>query len=653
MSQTMNRSILHENRSLVEHFERPRVLLSVLSALTLAVYWVSVSFQFVWDDVFQIIDNPLVHSWRNLPQVFLNDLWFHMQRGQLYYRPMFTTWSMLNYSLFHLDPRGWHLAAILLHIATVWSVYLLARKLRMNYWVAALGAAIFALHPIHIEAVSWISAASDSMVTLFYVTAFAAFISSEEAEEPRQRTRWRLLSLAFLTVALLTKEMAVTFFVVAGLYTFLWSKSSGTLPRLQRAVSRTWPYAFITLGYLVLRKAALHDAAAAIAKLHSTIMTDLSYGVGDHTIPQSVITLPYVVAYYIRLLIFPKGLTALYYTPYLKMNEWWISAGAIAILACFALLLWYWKKRKNDKLPVFLGLWALLTLAPALYLSNFSNGDFVRDRYAYLPSVGFLLLAASAIRLLPSLAFLSAFRVQAAAATIVLVSISLGAEQQIYWADELALFQRGHDLYPDSVYASLGLARMLGRAHANDRALEILKQTIAEHPKNVGSGAYFLLSEAYSRAGDKAAAKEALARALATMREPITGELELADLAGFLGRVGDYDQATRVCDKLLEKAPDLLSAVFNCGNVQLQAGHPNEAAELLAKAVALAPTQSDPVFWLGRAYLQAGRVPEAKEAFQKAISLNENVPEYRYWMNQAEQAASNPRSSSTKQIVNP
>src|SRR5262249_41025508 len=145
------------------------------------------------------------------------------------------------------------------------------------------------------------------------------------------------------------------------------------------------------------------------------------------------------------------------------------------------------------------------------------------------------LLAASAIRLLPSLAFLSAFRVQVAAATIALVGLSLGAEQQIYWANELSVYQRGHDLYPDSVYASLGLARMLGRAHANDRALAILKQTIAEHPKNLSS-AYFLLSEAYSRAGDQAAAKEALGKALANISEPITGELELADLAGFLGR---------------------------------------------------------------------------------------------------------------------
>ncbi|HET9183511.1 MAG TPA: tetratricopeptide repeat protein [Candidatus Angelobacter sp.] len=634
ISPDMNRSMFRDDRSLAEHFQRPALMLSVLSALTLAVYWVSVSFQFVWDDTFQIIDNPLIRSWQNLPQVFLSDLWFHVQRSQLYYRPLFTVWSMLNYWLFRLDPRGWHLAAILLHIGVVWAVYLLARKLRMEYWTAALGAAIFALHPIHIEAVSWISAASDSMVTLFYVTAFAAYIAQGEAEDRRKRIRFRILGLFLLACALLTKEMGVTFFVVAGVYTVLFSKSSALTQRVVEAIKGTWPFALITLGYFVLRKAALH-ALVVVPPDH-------------HTTTQLVMTLPYVIAFYVRQLLFPKGLTGLYYTPYLKESDWLTCAAALAVLVALAALIWYWKKQKHDKLPVFLGLWSLLTLAPALYLPNFTNGDFVRDRYIYLPSVGFILLAAEAIRLLPGVAAFGRRTVQTVVVVLVLAGLCLGCEQQIYWDNELSLFQRGHDLYPKSTYASVGLARMLERANANDRALKILKQAIAENPGNLR--AYVLLAEAYSRAGDNTAARQTLNTALAGGL-PTTGELDQADLAGLLGRVGEYDQAIKICNGLLARAPDLLSALYNCGNIQLKLGHANEAVQLLSKAVTVAPGQSDPLYWLGRAYLQAGRVQEAKQALLRAINLNNAVPEYHEWMQRAEQASGN--AGSHKEAVTP
>ena len=148
---TEAKAFLPGSASLTEHFENPYLFLCVLSALTLIVYYVSLSFGFVWDDVFQISNNPVVRSWANVSRAFTSDLWYHVHRSQLYYRPLFTTWSILNYSLFQLHPWGWHLTAVLLHIATVLAVYLLARKLDLPFWTAAIAAAFFALHPIHIE----------------------------------------------------------------------------------------------------------------------------------------------------------------------------------------------------------------------------------------------------------------------------------------------------------------------------------------------------------------------------------------------------------------------------------------------------------------------------------------------------------------------
>src|SRR5207247_1447474 len=134
---------------LSDHFQRPIILLPILSALTFTIYSTTLSFSFVWDDLFQIVDNPLIRSWRGVSRAFMSDLWFHVSRGQLYYRPLFTTWSVLNYAVFSLKPWGWHLAAVLLHVIAVCVVYSLARKLKLPHWTAAIAAILFAVHPIH------------------------------------------------------------------------------------------------------------------------------------------------------------------------------------------------------------------------------------------------------------------------------------------------------------------------------------------------------------------------------------------------------------------------------------------------------------------------------------------------------------------------
>src|SRR5271155_262599 len=187
---------------LAEYLQRPGVLLPLLGLVTFVLYSGSLSFDFVWDDWPQIVNSPIIRSWSNLPRAFGSDLWYHVARHQVYYRPMFVAWSMLNYTLFGLRPWGWHLGAVLLHVGAVGAVYWLARRLRLEYWTAALAALIFALHPIHIEPVAWVSAASDTMVTMFAALAFGAFLNARDPAR-KKRTAWWLASLVLLACALL------------------------------------------------------------------------------------------------------------------------------------------------------------------------------------------------------------------------------------------------------------------------------------------------------------------------------------------------------------------------------------------------------------------------------------------------------------------
>jgi tetratricopeptide (TPR) repeat protein len=606
-----------KDRSIQEHFTRPGLLLTVLGVLTLIVYDVSLSFHFAWDDIFQIVDNPLVRSWRNVPRAFMSDLWFQMDRGQLYYRPLFTTWSIFNYSVFQLKPWGWHLTAILLHVATVCVFFAFARRLGVAYWTAAAAAAIFALHPIHIETVSWISAASDTMVALFYMAAFIAFLKTRTPMEPR-RLLWRILSLGFLACALLTKEMAVTFGLVVALYVWIFRcETGGFSQKAREAVIAALPYGMVTLLYLLMRKYALHSVVLPPAEAYTTL--------------QVLVTLPYVLAFYLWKFLFPVGLTGLYYTPYLNSAASPQFLVSLIALAAFAFTIWYWQRRKNDPTVAFLGLWTVITIIPALYLPNFSNSGFVRDRYAYMSSIGLVLLVAKGIVLLPSLGKTSVKTVQVTAVVLICLAYVIGDSQQIYWDTDLTIFRRGVALYPNSGYAEVGLARVLQRVPGEeDHAINLLKEAVAQSPGN--RTAYYLLAEAYSRKGNRTEGRAALEKGLALTKNTSGAEIETADLAGIYGRLGDYDRALSLCSEVLTKSPDLVSALYNCGNVSFEAGQYAEGEKLLTRAVEQDPGEAGPLFWLGRVHFEMGRFSEAERDFRRAIAIQSEAHEYHYWL---------------------
>src|SRR5258708_20664260 len=246
---------------LAKYLRRPSVLLPLLGLVTFVVYSGSLSFDFVWGDWPQIVKSGIIRSWGKLARAFGSDLWYHVARHQVYYRPVFVAWSMLNYTLFGLRPWGWHLGAVLLHVGAVVAVFWLARRLGLEYWTSALAALIFALHPVHIEPATWISASSDTMVPIFATSAFAAFLHGRDPRnnpESGKRSAWWLASLILLACALLTTKMAAVFAALVGIYAWLHPAADKTSPirRTLGAVIEAAPYAAVTLSHAVLRKDA-------------------------------------------------------------------------------------------------------------------------------------------------------------------------------------------------------------------------------------------------------------------------------------------------------------------------------------------------------------------------------------------------------------
>jgi protein O-mannosyl-transferase len=335
-----------------------------------------------------------------------------------------------------------------------------------------------------------------------------------------------------------------------------------------------------------------------------------------------------VLSVYVRQLLVPVGMTGLYYTPYVTTAILSQIVAPVAVLGALLVGLWYWNLREGNSTVAFAGLWLIVALAPALYLRNFGNGDFVRDRYMYLPSIGFALLAADGIRRLPSIQRWTPQMVQACAAILLCSGyVCASVAQQVYWGNDLLLLVRGQALYPDNPYTMAGLAKEYSQRGAHGRAIALAEAVVRDHPE-YGYGP-LALAESYIHAGRFEEGRQWLER-----MDPdyAKSEVGMAGLAGLYGQTGDYDRAFALCSEILQKEPNLYSALYNCGNIHLMDGQYKEAEQLLSRAVQLVPEQAAPKHFLGRALLQEGRNAQAQPYLMQAVNMDATVWDYHYWL---------------------
>jgi hypothetical protein len=209
----------------------------------------SMTGDFVWDDQFQVVRNETIRSLGNLPQAFSGSLWsFMYSEGgsgneifKRYYRPLQTVVYMFAYAIGGLSPWLFHLFNVALHTGTTVLVYIFAVQMGVEAITALLAAALFAVHPIHTEAVSWIAGVGDLSCGLFYFAGLCAFIYF--LKHRKASSAW-LFSLCFLG-ALLSKEVGITLPIAAGLLVL-------GLPGEIRPTRKDLPWLALPLGVLLV-----------------------------------------------------------------------------------------------------------------------------------------------------------------------------------------------------------------------------------------------------------------------------------------------------------------------------------------------------------------------------------------------------------------
>jgi tetratricopeptide (TPR) repeat protein len=612
MNQPQRRNVTSDEAAVSAWLSNPALLAALIALLSFLVYLPALGFGFVSDDQMQVLSNPLVLSWRMIPRALQSNLWFQVVPTGTYYRPFFVIWSILNHALFGFDPRGWHFSNIVLHVIAASLVFALLRKVRADYWTAALAAVFFAIHPVHIESVAWVSAGSDLLVAVLFVAAFLAYLNFREPGG-RRRVAWLCLSFLSCACALLTKEMAITLPVIIFLYEWLFPRdaaASHVRAKLQAAVWAAAPFGLLDAAYLVQRRRVLHGL----------VQMGLNDRVGALT---TLKTIPLVLLSYLRLLVWPVGLNSFYYTA--PVTDILGARFLVPLLGLLVLagLTWYWFRRERDPLIPFFALWLVVCLVPVLYLRTFKIGDFVRDRYLYLPSIGFVFLLARAL-LGVGRQWVYARMPLLRPALLLALSLAFVAgtlSQQIYWANELLLYYRGYSLSPKSTAAAKFLAATLNRMGKPERAAPLLEQAIGDDPKD--DYAPFTLAIVYYRLGRTAEAGQQLARAVALNPAYYSETSDgLTDMGIGFSTLQQYADAESSLKKALQLEPDAVLAHFYLGLVFLRTQRPAEGEQQLRQAIAINPTTADFHWALGLSRQMQGDLPGASREYEEELQLH-------------------------------
>lgn len=464
------------------------ISIAALLLCTLAVYLPSVSFGFVADDTSQILANYHIHSPEYIPAYFTSHVWSQVamspgERPAPYYRPVFLLWLLGNYSLFGYATAGWHLSVVFLHVLVTLLVYFVARRVLSEWWMAAAAALLFGLHPVHIEAVDWVSGASEPIMAAPFLAAVLCYIQASRA--PRS-VLWMSAALASYAVAIFAKETAIVLPLILIAYDLLLRVPSGDNRKFPELAKRMLGFAAITAGYWAMRSYALRG-------VHVNPLAPSTFA----------LTFPSAVWFYISHLLAPVRLSFFYNVAYVGSLSF--SAVLFPLLAAGLVLAFVALWARYNRVAAFAAFWACISILPPLYLPAFLRYELVHDRYLYVPSVGFCILAAMA---LASIAQFVAGRRYAAALPAVSLALAgmlafayavLTLRQAGYWSNEASLFTRSFQIGSANWSAERNYVYALSRSGQCGEALPLL-QTFQQHDPE-DAKASFALGSCYFHLG--------------------------------------------------------------------------------------------------------------------------------------------------------
>lgn len=436
-----------------------------LVVLVLVCYANSLGNAFVFDDLQVVLIDGRPGSFAHLLQMLTSS-----------YRPLRNLSYALDFGVWGASPFGFHLTNIVIHAGNTILVFWLVRRISGNRVLASfLAAAIFAVHPIQTDAVTYISGRRDVLFSLFYIASFHAYLSFRKS---RSRKHFCLF-LGLWALSLMTKEMAVSLPAVIFVWNFCdtWGEQDGS--RLRRGIESVRK-AFAADKWLYV---ALIAAAGAYAWYQTYVVgaslrsssAGLRYWGGGFF--ETMLTMTRVHAWYLKQLVFPTPI-AQYYGAFdvsTSLLDWRVLASLALILSVLAAAFALVEKHKAMAFAIFSYFAILLPVSQII-----PHHELLADHYLYLPMMSFGLLAALAADRLAARRETRQF-VYAAACVLIFVFSIMTVLRNNDWKDEFTVWQANYEAVPQSPRAAYNLANQYLERDAS-RAEALLREALANDP---------------------------------------------------------------------------------------------------------------------------------------------------------------------------
>lgn len=560
-----------------------RLVCLVLGLVTLLVYWPVWRHGFIaFDDAEYLVDNRMVKeglTWAGFKWAFTT---FHAGN----WHPVTWLSHMLDSQLFGPDAGAHHFVSVLFHAANAVLFFLVWQRLTGALWPAALVAALFAWHPLHVESVAWAAERKDVLSTLFWALTlwtYAGYVQSLRTDTspslPAFRSRDYSLAVVFCALGLMAKPMLVTVpFVLLLLdYWPLRRRVNGTgwLAQVIPLVLEKWPFFVLSAASCVVTFLAQRREA-----VNSLVEYPLGLRLGNA-----------VLAYagYLVKTIWPTKLAVLYPAPY-QLAWVWVVTAAIVLTGISAAV---WRGRQRQAYLLVGWLWFLGTMIPVIGLVKVGS-QAMADRYTYVPLMGIFLIVAYGGR-----EIIAKFGLRTgASATIIGVILSgcllLTSRQLRVWEDSESLFRHAVAVTHNNVIACLHFADALGRKGKAAEAATAYREVLRVAPQFAEARlnyAIFLES--------RGELDEALDHYQQVVRLKPSGD-SLRRLAALLVNSNRFDEALSHCDEALRLDPADPKLHYLKGKIRYHQHRSSEAIGHYRHALDLDPNDLGTLAWLSR-----------------------------------------------------
>ncbi len=535
----------------------------------IAIYANALHNPFIWDDPYLITDNRLIKDLRHLPDLFRYHLYYSTAGLSNFYRPFQALLVMADYAIWKLNPFGYHLTSLLVHVLCGWCVFLLVDEVVRRRLVAVLVSLLFVAHPANSTVVDYISSRADSQAALCMVLScwlFLRALSTDDHTQGQGSRRGRFLyigALGAFICGLLSKEMVVV------LPLLMWT--SARILGYRSVFKKLIPFVAVLAVYAILRVTVLtfpDPTAMEPPSLWTRLLTSA----------EALVRL-------VGILIWPG---VIHIEKHLPFSEGLLQPSTMASLAILAVVGWsVWWLGKRSTLYRFGWMWFVIGLLPMMNIVPINTT--LADHWLYLPCVGVFLVAIGGVDELigkmaqPRRAW--AARMAVAGYAVLLVAFACRTVQQnTIWASPKVFFQEALKHYPGSFRAHNELGVVYLDAYKPELALAEFQQAVKLNPRF--DQAYDNLGVAYDRLGK---IQESIEAHLHAMRINPNNPKIYNNLGNAYYQVKQWDQAIQVFEQALKLNPDYAAVYNNLGAVYFQQRQFAKAREAWRKALALDP----------------------------------------------------------------